>query len=204
MATSGTKAARTEARISSSARSLLASGGPDGCTMRAVAERAGVTPGAIYRHFPGKEALIDRIVRDAFEQFELALMRAIAPLPVGSFERIVAMGEAYIGFALRHEEEFKVLFSPFLREPRKISDLPGQGGYRILRQCVEEAMASGQIRSADPDLAAFFLYSRVLGIIMLTLAIDFREEIVGDDELTALNLFEATRPFVAKGLRAGG
>jgi AcrR family transcriptional regulator len=169
--------------------------------MRAVAEGAGVTPGAIYRHFRGKDALIDRIVRDAFERFELSLLKAIAPHPVGSFERIVAMGEAYIRFAQKHEEEFKVLFSPFLRKPRRVDELPGQGGYRILRQCIEEAMASGQIRSADPDLAAFYLYSRVLGIIMLMLAIDFRDEIQGEEELTALYLFEATRIFVAEGLK---
>ena len=47
--------AQTEARIVEAARSLLAEGGVDACSMRAVAEGSGVTAGAIYRfvtHLP--------------------------------------------------------------------------------------------------------------------------------------------------------
>ena len=64
----------------------------------------------------------------------------------------------YIQFAKEHEEEFKILFMPLLGGPKKLSDVPGEGGYRILRQCVGEAIAAGAIRDDDPDLISFYLW----------------------------------------------
>ena len=172
--------------------------------MRAVAARAGVTVGAIYKHFPGKDALVDYVVGEAFQEFELRLLRAIAPLPVGSFERIAALGNAYIALSEDYEEHFKVLFAPVRTRGRKLADLPGQAGYGVLRQCVVEAMDSGCIREADPDLVAFFLWSRVHGIVTLLWACDFRGVLpVSASQLTPTHLFEATREFIASGLGLG-
>ena len=38
-------------------------------------------------------------------------------------------------------------------------------------------MEAGQIRRDDPDLTAFFLWSRVHGIVTLMMACDFRESL---------------------------
>lgn len=190
---------RTRGRILAAARGLLAEGGLGGCSMRAVAARADVTPGAIYKHFRDKEALVERVVEASFERFEVALLEAIATQPVGSFARIAAMGDAYIDFAEEHEEEFKVLFNPLVTSRKRLEELPGHGGYPILRQCIVEAIETGTIRSdADPDLVALFLWSRVLGILTLLMTCDFEGELEGD--LDARGLFEATRDLVVDGL----
>ncbi len=192
-------ALRTRERIVDSARGLLASGGLVSCSMRAVAARAGVTPGAIYRHFADKDRLVAHVVGEAFERFEIALLEAVASLPVGSFERIAAMGEAYIRFAQQNEEEFKILFNPLVTQRKRIDELPGRGGYSILRRCVAEAIEAGTIRSdADPDRVALFLWSRVLGILTLLLTCDFEGEVEG--ELDAASLFRSTRDLVVHGL----
>lgn len=192
---------RTRERILGAARGLLAGGGLEACSMRAVAGRAGVTAGAIYKHFRDKEALVERVVAAAFERFEVALLTAIADHPVGSFARIAAMGEAYIAFAGEHEEEFKVLFNPIVTSRKRMAHLPGHGGYPILRRCIVEAIEMGTIRpDADPDLVALFLWSRVLGILTLLMACDFEDEIAFEGELDARGLFEATRDLVVDGL----
>ena len=36
--------------------------------MRAIAARVGITPTAIYRHFPSREALLERISDDSFDE----------------------------------------------------------------------------------------------------------------------------------------
>jgi len=191
-------------RIVDSTRFLLARRGYDALAMRAVADRAGISVGAIYRHFPGKDVLVDHVVADTLREFELRLLRTIAPLPVGSFERITALGTAYIRLALDHEEHFKVLFARVRPRARKLSDLPGRGGYDVLRQCIVEAIESGCIRDADPDLVAFFLWSRVHGVVTLLWACDFRGTLPGPAaQLTPLNLFDATREFIASGLGVG-
>ncbi len=194
-------AARTEARIVETARSLVAEGGADACSMRAVAEGSGVTAAAIYKHFRDKTALVEHLVGLSFESFERSLLEAIAPLPVGSFARLAALGEAYIRFASEHEEEFKVLFMPLRGGPKKLSEVPGEGGYPILRQCVVEAMAAGSVRGDDPDLVSFYLWSRVHGIVMLLLACDL-SEVMGtvEGEAGPLDLFGLTRSFVIDGL----
>ena len=68
-------------RIVDSTRFLLARRGYDALSMRAVAIRSGISVGAIYRHFPGKDALVDHVVADTLKEFELHLLRAISPLP---------------------------------------------------------------------------------------------------------------------------
>ncbi len=195
-----TKAAGTELAILEAARDLVASEGAAGLSMRAVAEGAGITAGAIYRHFPDKQSLVDRVVATAFEHLELTLFKAIAPLPVGSFQRVVALGNAYIAFAEDNTEEFKILFDPFRPDIRKVRDFPGEI-YPILRDCIADAMKSGELRGTDPDLAAFYLWSRVHGIVTLLMSCDFSDELKHlRIDLTPSNLFEATREFVAFGL----
>ena len=192
---------RTQDRIVAAARTLLAKDGVEACSMRAVAERSGITAGAIYRHYRDKEALIERVVELSFQHFEGTLLEVIVSLPVGSFARIAALGEAYIRFAEEHEEEFKILFMPLLTSRRRLTDLPGRGGFPILRRCIVEAMDSGEIRQADPDYVAFYLWSRVHGIVMLLLACDFSGEIAVPGGLNALNMFQLTREFVIIGLQ---
>ena len=183
-------------------RTLLATRGYEALSMRDVADGAGITAAAIYRHFPNKNALVDFVVNDTLREFELQLLRAITPLPVGSFERLAALGAEYIRIATEHEEQFKTLFTRIRQSPRKLADFPGQWGYQVLRQCVVEAMAAGNVREADPDLVAFFFWSRVHGIVMLLLACDFSDTLpAGIGDLTPENLFAATRDFVVGGLR---
>lgn len=184
-------------------RTLLARRGYGTFSMREVADRAGITAAAIYRHFQNKDALVDFVINDTLREFELKLLRAVAPMPVGSFDRLAALGAEYIRIATEHEEQFKVLFTRIGQNPRKLADFPGQCGYQVLRQCVVEAMDVGTVREADPDLVAFFLWSRVHGIAMLLLACDFSDTMPANiGELTAQNLFTATRDFVVSGLQA--
>lgn len=185
-------------------RTLLAERGYDALSMREVAAGAKITAAAIYRHFPNKDALVDYVVNDTLREFELQLLRAVAPLPVGSFERLAALGSGYIRIATEHKEQFITLFTRIRHRPRKLADFPGQCGYQVLRQCVVEAMDAGTVREADPDLVAFFLWSRVHGIAMLLLSCDFSDTLPAQlGELTADNLFAATRDFVVGGLQAG-
>ena len=193
--------AQTHARIVDVARGLLAKGGVEVCSMRAVAEGSGITAAAISRHFEDKATLVDHVVGLAFASFEQSLLEAMAPLPVGSFARLSAVGEAYIRFAREHEEEFKVLFMPLGGDRKRLSDMPGHGGYPLLRQCVVEAMEEGTLRAADPDLVSLFLWSRVHGIVMLLLACDLDEIVEVEDVLSPIDLFARTQPFLVEGLR---
>ena len=160
----------TEAAILAAARDLLAEGGLDALSMRAVAARVGTTPTAIYHYFQNKEDLVHQVVTRGFQQSEAHLWRAIEPFPVGSIERLAVLGEGYIRFAIEHKAYFKVIFGIRTDLPRKLDDVPGRGGYGVLRHCVIDAMEAGTIRKDDPDIVVLYLWSIVHGLVTISMA----------------------------------
>jgi AcrR family transcriptional regulator len=175
--------------------------------MRAVAAQVGLSATAIYHWFQGKEDLVDRVVLHGFKRSEAYMWKAIEDLPPGSMERVAALGEAYIRFALEHREYFKIIFSIQNPAPRHIEDVPGQGGYRVLRQCVVEAMDAGNIRRGEPDLVVLYLWSLVHGLVTIFMACDPKDLLAEtgccadlDERELTIGLFGRFRTMVREGL----
>ena len=73
----GTVAAGTRERLLSAARELIEEGGYGAASVLAIAERAGVAAGTLYRHFASKEELFVEVFRSVCER-EVRAMRAAA------------------------------------------------------------------------------------------------------------------------------
>jgi AcrR family transcriptional regulator len=201
------RSGETETAILEAARDLLAEGGLDAVSMRAVASKVGLSATAIYHWFQNKEDLVDRVVLHGFRRSEAYMWKAIEDLPPGSMDRVAALGEAYIRFALENREYFKIIFAIQTPAPRHIDDVPGQGGYRVLRQCVVEAMEAGNIRRMEPDLVVLFLWSVVHGLVTIFMACDPKELLAEtgccddlDERDLTIGLFERFRAMVRIGL----
>lgn len=196
------RAAGTEGAILEAARDLLAEGGLGALSMRAVAARVGVSATAIYNYFDSKQDLVRRVVIQGFERFTGYLRAAIADLPAGSRQRLYALGQAYIRFALENREYFRVIFAAHAESPSEIEELPEGGGYSLFRQTVVDAMESGVIRRADPDLVVLYLWTHVHGLVTLMLSCEpgARCQHTGE-QLDAEELFARFRDFVYSGLQ---
>jgi AcrR family transcriptional regulator len=73
-----------------------------------VARRAGVSHSAPYRHFPEREALLAALAAEGFERLGAAQREAAqAGAHSGALR---AMGEAYVLFALRNPQRFRLMF----------------------------------------------------------------------------------------------
>lgn len=190
--------AETEVAIVEAARDLLAEGGLDALSMRAVAARVGVSATAIYHYFDSKQAMVDRVVLSGFRRFLAYLTAAAEKVSEDSPDRLHALGLAYLRFALENRQYFRIMFTIQPEDPRAIEELPGGGGYDLLLQSVERAMEAGHIRRADPDLVAFYLWSHVHGLATLCLACDFELSGCESDPLEAFGRF---REFIRDGLR---
>ncbi len=93
-----------------SALELLAEGGVDALSLRAVARRAGVSPMAPYRHYADKEHLLAAVAGQGFAAFGAALRQADGAAPPG--QALVAQACAYVTFALDNPAMFRLMFGP--------------------------------------------------------------------------------------------
>ena len=178
----------TKAEILAAARDLFLERGLDGVSMRAVAERVGVSATAIYRHYRDKKELLAATVADGFELFRRSLAQALRrPTPR---ERLLATGERYLRFAFEHPRYYQVLFMAW--EELGLLDLPrpspGQlsPGLRFLVDRVDECAAAGLLRApTDPLQTALLFWAEVHGLASLWLAGGGREH-VGEVRYRAL------------------
>lgn len=91
--------------IVAAARELLEEEGPDGLSMRRLAERLGIRAPSIYKHLPDKQALENAVISDAFEEqagvFEAAIRDSDDPL--------AALARAYRAYALAHPHLYRLM-----------------------------------------------------------------------------------------------
>jgi AcrR family transcriptional regulator len=77
----GTVAANTRERLLAAARQVIEEGGYGAASVLAIADRAGVAAGTLYRHFASKEELFVEVFRSVCEREERAMRTAAAQLP---------------------------------------------------------------------------------------------------------------------------
>lgn len=92
------------------ALSLIEEKGPLGFTMAEAARLAGVSPAAPYRHFRGREDLIEEVARQGFEIFADRLERAFDDGRPSALSAFNAAGQAYLDFARAHPGHYIAMF----------------------------------------------------------------------------------------------
>lgn len=75
--------------------------------MRRIAEKVGITPMAIYKHYPDKDALLNALMLDGFAAWEARVEELDAVKPLVWLER---MGEAFLDFALGEPRRYEAAF----------------------------------------------------------------------------------------------
>lgn len=138
----------------------------DSFTLREVARRAGVSPGAPYHHFQDRNDLVRGLAIRAFETLGNALRDAKASRkkPLAQLE---AIGLAYVRFAYSHSGEFRFMFKRELCAPPGQPDpleSAGKEAQAVLLETVKEGQQRSDIRKGDPQLIALTLWSVVHGL----------------------------------------
>ncbi|MDQ0511966.1 TetR/AcrR family transcriptional regulator [Ancylobacter amanitiformis] len=160
----------TRARIEAEALTLFAEKGIDGTSVRDIALRAGLSEGALYRHFPSKEEL----ARELFLSHYATLARAICAVDardVGLAEKlrdVVALAcrlfdeePALFAYLLIHQHDHlrHVPATPDANVVEAVALLLRGGGLAPERAALASAMALGCV--VQP--AVFALYGRLEG-----------------------------------------
>lgn len=89
---------------------LVEEKGAENFSIAEAARTAGVSTAAPYRHFEDKPAILKAVVLDALAKKGHEMERVMQPYPVGSIDRINAIGKCYIDFARDHPGIFRLMF----------------------------------------------------------------------------------------------
>ena len=89
---------------------LIEERGPLGFTLAEAARAAGVSPAAPYRHFRGRDDLLEEVARQGFEMFAELLGAAAASGGASALRALSATGRAYLDFAVAHPGYYQAMF----------------------------------------------------------------------------------------------
>ncbi|MGV9883824.1 TetR/AcrR family transcriptional regulator [Streptomyces sp. NPDC003006] len=115
--------AETTAEIKRVALELMASGGPDAITLRAIAREMGMTANAIYGYFATRDDLVTALVNDVYTALADAVDTAWETSPATDpATRIRAWAYAFRSWALANPEGFRLIYGdpvPGYRAPEQ-------------------------------------------------------------------------------------
>jgi len=149
---------------------LIATAGPRGFTLRAIARRAGVSHNAPYRHFRDRGALFGAVATQGFRELTRAMLEA-AEGQATALDRLRRAGLAYVEFALRRPEHFTVMFDapiPTTADPE--GEAAARQAFGTLLDLIQQCQRDGLWPREDPLRRALVAWSLVHGIAKLAIA----------------------------------
>jgi AcrR family transcriptional regulator len=159
----------TSEKIATAARQLLDKEGEEAVTMRRVATAVGITPMAVYRHYPDRTGLLNALADQGFEELSA---RLAARLPSDFEKRLNKVLNLNLDFALEHPRLFELMFL----KPRK-----GSRQYprdfkagksptaNIMAELIQEGMDTGYFRQDDLWEIVLEIGALLQGLVMLYL-----------------------------------
>jgi AcrR family transcriptional regulator len=148
------RAAAARERIVAAALEQLAEGGYASASMVAVARRAGVATGSVYRHFPSKGDLFAEAFRRA-SQREVDVLVELGHRTMPVQKRIAAWVDAFVHRALAEPVRAYALIAEPVDPAVEAERLTFRRAYAdLFARALRDAMASGELPEADAELLA--------------------------------------------------
>lgn len=158
----GTAAGRlTRARLVTAATELITQGGYGAATVAAIAARADVAAGTLYRHFPSKAALFVEVFRSVCGHEVEAVEQAVAQQQSAA-GRLDAVVETFASRALRNPRLAWALLSEPIDPLVDAERLDYRHRYSDqMSEIVRAGIATGEFNDQDPELAAAALVGAI-------------------------------------------
>lgn len=139
--------------ITTTARRHLAEQGAAGLSLRAVAREVGISPSAVYRYFPDRDALLTALIIQAYRSLGEAAAAAEAQMPREDWlRRWIAVFQAVRGWAAAHVHEYALIYGspvPGYRAPQDTS-VPAAQVVLVLAKIISDAL-EGPGLEPSPD-----------------------------------------------------
>jgi AcrR family transcriptional regulator len=131
---------------------LVGEGGAEAVSVREAARRAGVSPGAPFRHFASRDALLAAVAEEAQRRFRAEIDKALAKAPADDpLQRFHCLGLAYVRWATRNPTHFEVISSRRFFDHDKSAGVSADNTevIALTEQILKDAHAKGQLGTSD-------------------------------------------------------
>ncbi|MEU8551608.1 ScbR family autoregulator-binding transcription factor [Streptomyces roseoverticillatus] len=188
------RAVRTRAQTLHVAAQLFAQQGFRATSMQHIADRLGMTKGAVYFHFPTKETLAVAIVEEHYGRWPKVVkeVQAEGLSPMESAEEILKRAAV----AFRDDPVMQAGARLQLERPHIDAELPTPyvDWTQLLQSLLVTAKYSGELREGvDPEAAARTLVSSFFGVQHISDVLSHRKDIAERWEETRKLLFFSLR-----------
>jgi AcrR family transcriptional regulator len=152
---------------------LAAEQNPSEITTLAIAQRMGLTQGALFRHFPTKEAVFGAVMEWVATKL-LGRIEKLASRHASPLAALEVMFKAHIDFICEHPGVPRMLFG----ELQRATDTPAKRAARItigqygerLAALIERGKAAGEVApEIDTGTAAMLFIGTIQGLVMQSL-----------------------------------
>jgi len=152
---------------------LAAESNPGEITTAAIAKRMNVTQGALFRHFPSKEAIWQSVMEWVADRLDARLERAAAAAPT-PLAALRGMFLQHVAFVAEHPGVPRMMFGELQRAAptpakRVAAQMLGRYSERV-RVLLEQARAQGEVAAeVDTQAAAVLFIGMIQGLVMQSL-----------------------------------
>lgn len=121
---------------------------------------AGVSTAAPYRHFKDREEILAEVTARGFDAMSANAVRAVEKKGEGTLEGIIAMGQAYVAFAVEQEGVFRLMFgqNPSLAEVQQVIETGANCFGYLIEQITTYCEAKGLERDANEIAARMWTF----------------------------------------------
>lgn len=152
---------------------LAAEQNPSEITTTAIAKHMGVTQGALFKHFPTKDAILQAVMEWVAERL-IARMDKAAQAAASPLAAIEAMFMAHVEFVAEHPGVPRMMFGELQRAgetaPKRMAQALIRRYGERLHRLIEEGIARGELNPAlDIEAAATLFVGTIQGLVMQSL-----------------------------------
>jgi AcrR family transcriptional regulator len=145
----------TSEEIKTVARDLMAREGTSSLNLRAIAREMGMTPSALYRYYPSRDAILTALITDAYDSVGEAVERAIDEAREDhACTPILAGVHTFRRWALEHPQEYGLIYGspvPGYEAPPEETMGPAMRTSLALLELLRRAIAKGILRLPSED-----------------------------------------------------
>lgn len=161
-------------RALAEATRIVEARGAEGLTLGEVAAAVGCRAPALYRYYPGKEALLLAVHDEGFRRLYTSKLDVADATRDDAFARLEAGGLMYVRFALANPHLYELMFadrSPFhlLSDQDRDEEDLGVRSLAFLTESVAACQREGYLVGLDARTAAFTFWSAVHGAVSLAI-----------------------------------